>query len=100
MLGEKDKAFELLDLGLKQRATGMMMIRWDPSFDPLRSDPRFQSLCRKLGFPRCAFVALASSRRFSLLHRPAAVIPPVPSAAEGNPVTPSANGGARCLRPG
>jgi TolB-like protein/tetratricopeptide (TPR) repeat protein len=52
MLGEKDKAFELLDLGLKQRATGMMMIRWDPPFDPLRSDPRFQSLCRKLGFPQ------------------------------------------------
>jgi hypothetical protein len=52
MLGEKDKAIELLDLGLKQRATGMMMIRWDPPFDPLRSDPRFQSLCRKLGFPQ------------------------------------------------
>jgi hypothetical protein len=52
MLGEKYKGFELLNLGFKQRATGMMMIRWDPPFDPLRSDLRFQSLCRKLGFPR------------------------------------------------
>ena len=52
MLGEKDKAFALLDLGLKQRATGMMMIRWDPPFDPLHSVPRFHSLCRKFGFPQ------------------------------------------------
>jgi hypothetical protein len=45
-------ALPTIGLACQQRATGMMMIRWDPPFDPLRTDPRFQSLCRKLGFPQ------------------------------------------------
>jgi TolB-like protein/Flp pilus assembly protein TadD len=51
-LDEREKAFAYLDLAHKQRATGMMLLRWDPAYDPIRTDPRFQALLRKLGFPQ------------------------------------------------
>jgi TolB-like protein/Tfp pilus assembly protein PilF len=51
-LDEREKAFAYLDLAHKQRATGMMLLRWDPAYDPIRSDPRFKALLRKLGFPQ------------------------------------------------
>ena len=50
-LGEKDKALEWLQKGYEEHAPGMAMIKVDPSYDSLRSDPRFQDLLRRMNFP-------------------------------------------------
>jgi serine/threonine protein kinase/tetratricopeptide (TPR) repeat protein len=49
-LGEKDKAFAYLEENLKDRSieTGFATINVDPTFDPLRSDPRFNDLVRRM----------------------------------------------------
>jgi TolB-like protein/DNA-binding winged helix-turn-helix (wHTH) protein/Tfp pilus assembly protein PilF len=49
-LGEKDNAFEWLEKGYEERAIGgpPVGIKVEPEFDPLRSDPRFQDLLRRM----------------------------------------------------
>jgi TolB-like protein/Tfp pilus assembly protein PilF/predicted Ser/Thr protein kinase len=50
-LGEKDKAFEWLEKSYEERyaiAEGVADIKVDPVFDPLRSDPRFADLLRRM----------------------------------------------------
>ena len=49
-LGEKDKAIEWLEKGYKARSirSPSASIKVDPIFDPLRSDPRFTDLLRRL----------------------------------------------------
>ena len=46
-LGKKDKAFEWLEKGSVDRFVGASPIR-DPRFDPLRSDPRWAALLRRM----------------------------------------------------
>ena len=50
-LGEKDKAFVLLNEAIetKDQHTGQMKV--DPYMNPLRDDPRFQEVLKKAGFP-------------------------------------------------
>jgi tetratricopeptide (TPR) repeat protein len=48
-LGEKDKAFALLDKAVAERSTFLVYSKWEPRLDPLRSDPRFQELLRRVG---------------------------------------------------
>jgi len=50
-LGEKDKAFAELNKSYENREPLMIVLKVDPRLDPLRSDPRFQELLRKVGFP-------------------------------------------------
>ena len=50
-LGEKDKAFALLDKAVAERSTFLVYSKWEPRLDPLRSDPRFQDLLRRIGLP-------------------------------------------------
>jgi eukaryotic-like serine/threonine-protein kinase len=45
-LGEKDKAFEWLEKGYEDRS--ISPIKVDPSLDPLRSNPRFADLLRRM----------------------------------------------------
>jgi TolB-like protein/Tfp pilus assembly protein PilF/predicted Ser/Thr protein kinase len=45
-LGEKDKAFEWLEKGYDERF--LIFIKTEPAFDPLRSDPRFADLLRRM----------------------------------------------------
>ncbi|MDH4065441.1 MAG: tetratricopeptide repeat protein, partial [Acidobacteriota bacterium] len=49
--GELDTAFARLAAALTLRAGNLLWIRVDPRFDPLRNDPRFESLVRRLQFP-------------------------------------------------
>ena len=48
-LGEKDKAFLLLERAYDERYFMMMYVKVAPNLDPLRSDPRFADLLRRLG---------------------------------------------------
>ena len=50
-LGEKDPALDWLERGFAGRAYGLVFLPSDPRFDPLRSDPRFAALMRRVGLP-------------------------------------------------
>ena len=46
-LGDKDQAMNWLEKGYEERFNPGVLLR--PNFDPLRSDPRFQDLLRRIG---------------------------------------------------
>src|SRR6267378_1241355 len=48
-LGEIDAAFEWLGRAYEVRDTGLIWVKWDPQFDNLRSDSRFQNLLKNMG---------------------------------------------------
>jgi TolB-like protein/DNA-binding winged helix-turn-helix (wHTH) protein/Tfp pilus assembly protein PilF len=48
-LGDTDQAMNWLEKGFEERFNPGVLIR--PGFDPLRSDPRFQNLLRRIGLP-------------------------------------------------
>jgi TolB-like protein/DNA-binding winged helix-turn-helix (wHTH) protein len=50
-LGDRDKAMNSLNEAYRIRSSNLAMIQRDPLLDPLRSDPRFQGLLHKVGFP-------------------------------------------------
>lgn len=47
-LGEFDAAFEWFDRAVEERDQVMMPILSDAHFDPIRDDPRFAALLRKM----------------------------------------------------
>jgi eukaryotic-like serine/threonine-protein kinase len=47
-LGDREKAFAWLEKVYEERSTGTFAIKVDPVFDPLRSDPRFADLLRRM----------------------------------------------------
>jgi hypothetical protein len=51
-LGDKDQAFQWLNTAFQERDEGLMGLKTDFSLDPLRSDPRFAELVRKVGLPQ------------------------------------------------
>ncbi len=50
-LGEKDKAFERLEEAYKVYDLNLMRIKVERRFDPIRSDPRFDELAKRIGVP-------------------------------------------------
>jgi DNA-binding winged helix-turn-helix (wHTH) protein/tetratricopeptide (TPR) repeat protein len=48
-LGEHDRAFERIEEGYRERAGLLVFARVEPIFDPLRADPRFADLLRRMG---------------------------------------------------
>jgi serine/threonine protein kinase/Flp pilus assembly protein TadD len=48
-LGEKDQAFLWLEKAYEERSGWLIWLRAEPGSDPLRSDPRFQDLLRRIG---------------------------------------------------
>ena len=51
-LGERDKAFASLEKAYAARASWLRTLKYDSSFDPLRDDPRFHDLLRRVGLPQ------------------------------------------------
>ncbi len=50
-LGEADAAFEWLEKAYERRQGELGWLQVAPVLDPLRSDPRFQDLLRRIGLP-------------------------------------------------
>lgn len=48
-LGEKDQAFEWLEKAYEDRGDDLIYLEVEATFDPLRSDPRFTDLVRRIG---------------------------------------------------
>ena len=51
-LGEKDKAIEWLTKAYEEHSLNICLLKVAPRFDPLRSDPRFQALLRRMNLPK------------------------------------------------
>ena len=50
-LREKDKAFEWLEKDFQTRNGALVLIRWQIPYEPLRDDPRFKDLLKRMGLP-------------------------------------------------
>ena len=50
-LGDKEQAFAWLEKAYQERRGRMFLLNVDPLLEPLRSDPRFQDLVRRVGLP-------------------------------------------------
>ncbi len=50
-LGNDDKAMDYLENAYEEHADRMSWIKVNPVFNPLRSDPRFRSLLKRMNFP-------------------------------------------------
>jgi TolB-like protein/Tfp pilus assembly protein PilF len=50
-LGEKNQAFAWLEKAYEERTSRLGYLKVEPLWDPLRSDPRFADLVRRIGLP-------------------------------------------------
>ncbi len=51
IMGELEQTFEWLDKAYEERDSALVMLNCNPAFQPIRSDPRFQTLLRRMNFP-------------------------------------------------
>ncbi len=51
MIGETEEGMTWLERAYEERSPGLVLAKVSPRMDPLRSDPRFQDLLRRIGFP-------------------------------------------------
>lgn len=50
-LGEKDQVFDWLEKAYQERHAHLINLKVQPIYDPIRSDPRFANLLRRVGIP-------------------------------------------------
>ena len=50
-LGDKEEALAWLERAYAERSRYMVLLKVTPALDPLRADPRFQELVRRMNFP-------------------------------------------------
>ena len=50
-LGDQDATFTLLERAVQAHDGGLVFLAVDPRYDPVRRDPRFLRLLRRIGFP-------------------------------------------------
>jgi hypothetical protein len=51
-LGRKQEAFKWLDEAYDAHDPGLLYLKIDPCLDPLRSDPHFDTLMRRVGLSK------------------------------------------------
>src|SRR5262249_55642782 len=51
-LGKRDRAFMLLERAYAERDPGLTVLKVEPEWDNLRSDPRFADLMRRVGLAK------------------------------------------------
>jgi len=51
-LGDKDRAFQWLEKAFQEHSGGLLGLKSGPVYDPIRSDPRFADLLRRIGLPQ------------------------------------------------
>jgi hypothetical protein len=51
-LGDKDQAFAWLEKAYAEKAGSLQNIKTAPSMDPLRTDPRYTDLLKRMGLPQ------------------------------------------------
>ena len=51
VLDDKQRALELLEKAYTERSIDLLQVKVDPKCDPLREEPRFQEVIRKVNFP-------------------------------------------------
>ncbi len=51
-LGETDAAFEALEQAFGDRDSQLLSLGLDPTWEPLRGDPRYVELMERIGLPR------------------------------------------------
>jgi hypothetical protein len=47
--GQKERVIELLQNAYSEHSNAVVQIKVDPMYDPIRSDPRFEDLLRRVG---------------------------------------------------
>jgi serine/threonine-protein kinase len=50
-LGDRDRAMQWLEKAYSERSSALAYLKIEPLFDPLRGDPRFADLVRRVGLP-------------------------------------------------
>ena len=50
-LGDKGRALAALERAWEIRDGGLIAIRNDPALDPLRGDPRFEAIVKRMNYP-------------------------------------------------
>lgn len=70
-LGDRDDAFEQLDAAYSDRSRFVVLMGTWPVFDPLRADPRWAALARRVGLP--SGVAAQGAAQTRAAHPPADV---------------------------
>lgn len=50
-LGQKDEAFRYLEQAFEQHLPSLGWLKTSPTWDPLRSDPRYQDLLCRIRYP-------------------------------------------------
>jgi hypothetical protein len=48
-LDDRDRTFEWLEKAFQQRSGSLPQVTWQVGFEPLRSDPRYADLVRRMG---------------------------------------------------
>jgi len=48
-VGDLDRAFEALERAYQARSAGLIYLHLDPGYEPLRGDPRYKDLVRRIG---------------------------------------------------
>jgi hypothetical protein len=51
-MGNTQEAFKWLEEAYNAHDVGLLYLKIDPCLDPLRSDPRFDDLVRRVGFTK------------------------------------------------
>ncbi len=51
-MNDKKKALFYLEKAYREHSSGLTSLKVDPTFDPLRDDPRFQAVLRRIGLPQ------------------------------------------------